>query len=110
VSGIGVAQAGQVRVSAGTGGHRLAQCCGMVLVGAQSVGRAVDADDGGAVQKPVEHGGGDGCVTESCCPVSDPDVRAQNRRWLQVSLVDDLEQCGRAVTGQRQVAQFINDR
>jgi hypothetical protein len=53
VSGIGVAQAGQVRVSAGTGGHRLAQCRGVVLVGAQPVGRAVDPDDGGSVQEPV---------------------------------------------------------
>ena len=36
----------------------------MGLVGAQPVGGAVDAGDGGAVQQAVEHGGGDGGVAE----------------------------------------------
>jgi hypothetical protein len=84
---------GDVRV------HRLAQLVRSGLMGADPVRRAVDADDGSAVQESVEHRGGDGGVTESCCPVSDPDIRSEDRAGLEVALVDDLEQRGSAVAG-----------
>jgi hypothetical protein len=60
------------------------------------------------MQQPVRHRRGDRRVAESCCPVSDPDVGRQNRGGLQVALIDHLEQRRRAVTGQRQVAKFVN--
>jgi len=50
--------------SGGTVGHPLPQGLGVGLVGAQPVGGAVDADDCGAVQQPVQHGGGDGGIPE----------------------------------------------
>jgi hypothetical protein len=43
----------------------------MVTGRAQLVDRD-PADDGGAVQEPVEHRGGHGGVTESCCPFAIP--------------------------------------
>lgn len=64
--------------------------------------------DGGAVQEPIEHRGSDGGITESCCPVSDSDVRGEDRAALQVTLVDHLEQGRGAVAGQRQIAQFVD--
>ena len=84
--------------------HRLAQLVRCGLMGSESVRGAVDADDGGAVQQPVQHRCGDGRVPESCCPVGDPDVRGA----LEVALVDHLEQRRRAVTGQRQMAELVD--
>lgn len=78
-------------------GHPLPQGLGVALVGAQPVGGPVDADHGGAVQQPVQHGRGDGGVAEGSSPVGDADVGGQDRRGLQVALVDDLEQRGGAV-------------
>jgi hypothetical protein len=93
-------QIGQVRSgSAGTVVHRLAQAAGVVLVSTQPIGRPVDADHSSAVQEPIEHGRGDGGVTERAGPIRDADIGAQNRRRLQISLVDHLEQRGRSVTG-----------
>jgi hypothetical protein len=60
----GVQQMGQRRCgccrsrSVGMGAHRLPEGLGAGLVGAQPVGRAVDADDDTVVQQPVEHRGG----------------------------------------------------
>src|ERR671922_2145762 len=106
----GVQQTGQARVSAGMGAGSFAEVAGVGLVGAQPVGGSVDADHGGAVQEPVEHGGGDGGVAERAGPVGDADVGRQDRAGLEVSLVDHLEQGGGAVGGQRQVAEFVDDQ
>lgn len=38
---------------------RVAQLLEMLAVRAHAVRVAVDVDDGGAVQEPIEHGGGD---------------------------------------------------
>src|SRR5690242_8002192 len=104
-----VQQTGQVRVSGGMGVDSLAQGGGGGLVVAEPVGGPVDADDGGAVQEPVEHGGGDGSVAEGSGPVGDADVGGQDGAGAQVSLVDDLEQGGRAVGGQGEVAELVDD-
>lgn len=96
--------------SGGTVGHPLPQGLGVAVVGAQPVGRPVDADDHRAVQQPVEHGGGDGGVPERRCPVGDADVGGQDRARLQVALVDDLEQRGGAVAGQRQIPKLVDDQ
>lgn len=53
-----------VSSSRDTGVHSLAKAVGAVLVVAEPVGRAVDADHGGPVQEPVQHRRGDGGVPE----------------------------------------------
>jgi hypothetical protein len=44
------------------------------LVLTHAVAVAVDVDDDGAVQEPVEHGGGDGGVVEDVAPGGDAAV------------------------------------
>lgn len=63
----------------------------MGLVGAEPVGRSVEADDGGAVKEPVEHRGGNGRVAEGACPVGNTDVGCEDRARLQIPLVDHLD-------------------
>src|SRR5215470_15065 len=87
-----------------------AEVAGVCLVGAQPVGGAVDAGDGGTVQQPVEHGGGDGGVAEGGGPVGDADIGGQDGAGFQVPVVDHLEQGGGAVGGQREVAELVDDQ
>jgi hypothetical protein len=49
-------QTGQVRVSGGMNVDSVPEVAGVGLVGAQPVGRSVDAGHGGAVQQPKARG------------------------------------------------------
>src|SRR6266511_1435878 len=93
------------------GGHPGAEGFGAGLVGAQPVGRSVDADDDASVQQPVEHGGGDDRVAERGGPRGDADVGGDGGGGaVGVAGVDHLEQRGGGLGGQRQVAQFIDQQ
>jgi hypothetical protein len=78
------------------------------VVGAEPVGVAVEVEDDGSVQEPVEHGGGDGGVAEDLAPRSDAPVARQDDGRLEVALGDDLEDRGGGLGGQGQVTQFID--
>jgi hypothetical protein len=60
------------------------------------------------VQESVEHGGGDGGVAEDLAPGSDAPVGGQDDAGFGVALGDDLEQGGRGLGGQGEVAQFVD--
>ena len=59
-------------------------------MGAAPVGVAVEVEDDGAVQEPVEHRGGDGGVAEDLAPGTVGPVRGEHDRGLQIALADDL--------------------
>ena len=52
---------------------------------------AVEVQDDGPVQEPVEHGGGDRGVAEDLATSADPTVVGQGDGGLEVALGDDLE-------------------
>jgi hypothetical protein len=64
---------------AGAGGGSAEGVCGGVVV-AEWVGLAVEVDDYGPMQVPVEHGGGHGGVAE--------DVATGNWRWHMFVVAD----------------------
>ena len=66
---------------------------GAGVVVAEAVAVAVEVEDDGAVEEPVEHGGGDGAVAEDLTPGRDATVGGQHDAGLEVALRDDLEQC-----------------
>jgi len=75
-------------------GGGLAECFASGLVFAEAVGVAVEGEDDGAVEEAVEHGCGDGGVTEDVTPGADAAVGRDDDRGFQVALGDDLEQRG----------------
>ena len=78
------------------------------MVVAEAVGVAVEGEDDGAVQEPVQEGGGDGGVAEDLAPGSDASVAGQDDGGFEVALGDDLEQGGGGFGGQGEVAEFID--
>lgn len=83
----------------------LAECVVAGVVVAGSVGVAVEVEDDGAVEEPIEHGCGDGGVAEDLAPGRDAAVGGEHDGGFEVALGDDLEQRGGGLAGQRQVAQ-----
>jgi aryl-alcohol dehydrogenase-like predicted oxidoreductase len=71
------------------------------VVGAEPVGVAVEVQDDGSVQEPVEHGRGDGGVAEDLSPRPDAPVARQDDRRLEVPLGDDLGDRGGGFAGRR---------
>ena len=88
----------------------MTECFALGVVVAESVGVAVEVENHGAVQEPVEHGGGDGGVAEDLAPRCDAAVGGQDDAGLQVALGHDLEQCGGGFAGQREVAELVDDQ
>jgi hypothetical protein len=80
------------------------------VVVAEPVGVAVEGEDDGAVQEPVEQGGGDGGVAEDLSPGPDAAVAGQDDGGFEVALGDDLEQGGGGFGGQGEVAEFVDDQ
>ena len=78
------------------------------MVVSEAVAVAVEVEYDGAVQEPVEHGGGDGGVAEDLAPAGDAAVGGDHDRCFQVALRDDLKQRRRGFGGQRQVAEFVD--
>ena len=76
---------------AGAGGGR-AEGFASGVVGAESVGVAVEVEHDGAVEEPVEKGCGDGGVAQDLSPGADAFVAGEDDRGLQVPLRHDLEQ------------------
>ena len=74
----------------------------------KAVGVPVQIEHHGPVQEPVEHGRGDGGVTEDLTPLADTAVCRHDDRGLQIPLRDNLKQRRRRLTGQREIAQFVD--
>ena len=59
---------------------------------AQAVAGALDLDDDGVVEQPVEEGGCDDGVAEDLAPLGEAAVRGEDHRPLLVAGVDQLEE------------------
>lgn len=64
------------------------------MVVTQPVGISVEVEHDRSVQEPIEHGSGDGRVTEDLTPFPDTAVGGDDDRGLQIALRDNLKQCG----------------
>ena len=60
-------------------------CSGMRSVWAKAVAGALDLDDDGVMQEPIEQRGGDDGVAEDLSPFGEAAVRGQDHRALLVS-------------------------
>src|SRR5664279_686553 len=74
----------------------------------QSVGVPVDVDHHGSVQEAIEKCCSDGGIAKNLPPRSHRPIGCHDDRRLQVPLIDDLEQSGRGLAGQRKIAELIN--
>jgi len=78
------------------------------VVVAESVGLAVEVDDYGPMQEPVEHGGGHSGVTEDVAPGSDATIGRHHDRGLQIALGHNLKQSRSSLSRQWQISKLIN--
>src|SRR5262249_2916401 len=85
--------------SGGCGGA--AEAVGGGLVVTQPVGVAFEGDDDRSVQEPVEHGGRDSGVAEDFSPGAPASGGGYDDGRFQISLGDNLKQCGGGFGGQR---------
>src|SRR5215217_6200192 len=63
-----------------------------VGMSAEPVAGALDADDDGVVQKAIQQGGGDHCVTEDLAPFCEAAIRGQNHCASLVAGIYQLEE------------------
>ena len=74
----------------------------------QTVGIAVESEHDRAVLQPVEHGGGDGGVTEDLAPFGHRPVGGDHDARFQISLRHNLKQRRGGFGGQRKIPQLVN--
>lgn len=75
----------------------------------QAIARAVDLDNDGMVQQPVEQRRCDDGAAEDVAPFSKAAVRGEDHRAFLVSRIDDLEEQVAAARYDREVADLIDD-
>lgn len=73
----------------------------------QAVAGALDLDDYGVVQEPIEERGGDHRVAEDLAPLGKAPVGGEDHRAPRVSRVDQLEEQAAAIGDDRQVADLV---
>ena len=76
----------------------------------ESVAVAFEADDVGVVNDAVDHGGGDGEVSEYVTPASKRQVARHDQGRVFVAGGHELEEQVRGVLVERDVADFIDDQ
>ena len=77
---------------------------------AQAVAGALDLDDDGMVQKPVQQGGGDDGIAENLAPFGEAAVGGQDHRALLVAGVDQLEEQVAGAGADGEIADLIDDQ
>src|SRR6202043_1325571 len=97
-----VGWSGSCPAAFGGGGEPFGSCS----VGTHAVAVAVDVEDDGAVEEPVEHGAGDVGVVEDFAPLTDTEVGGERDAAFEVSLADDLEERGGRFGREGEVADF----
>lgn len=76
----------------------------------QAVAVSFDLNDMGVMQDAVEHGGSQrGVAAEGGIPLCERQVAGQDHGAALIALGDDLEEVTGLVTGQRQVADLVDD-
>jgi hypothetical protein len=76
----------------------------------QAIAGALDLDDHGVVQEPVEERGGHHRVGEDLAPLGKAPVRGEDHRAPLVASVDQLEEQAAAIGHDRQVADLVDDQ
>ena len=77
---------------------------------AQPIARALDLDDDGMVEQPVEQRGGDDGIAEDVAPFGEAAVGGEDHGALFVAGVDELEEEIAAAGNDRQVADLVDDQ
>ena len=75
----------------------------------EAVAVAFEADDVGVVDDAVDHGGGDGEVSEGVAPAGEGQVARHDQRCVFVVAGDELEEQVRGVLVEGDVADFVDD-
>lgn len=75
-----------------------------------AVGITFDGDDLGVVDESVDGGCGDDFVAEGFAPAGEGQVRGDQDRGTFIPVGDELEEQGRGLGVQGQVAQFVADQ
>ena len=75
----------------------------------ESVAVAFEGDDFGVVDEPVDHGGGDGGVTEDFAPAAEGFVAGDDERGSFVAGGDELEEQVGGVGFEGDVADLVDD-
>ena len=94
------------RIDEGFGADVLGHEVGML---AQAIARALDLDDDGVVQQPVEQRRGDDGIAEDLAPFGKAAVRGEDHGAFFVAGVDELEEQIAAAGRDRQVADLVDD-
>ena len=76
----------------------------------QAVARAIDLDDDGMMQQPVEQRGCDHGTAEDVAPFRKAAVRGEDHRALFVARIDQLEEQVAAAGYDREVTDLIDDQ
>ena len=76
----------------------------------EPVGVALDVDDFGVVDEPIDHGGGDGVVAEDFAPAAEGLVRGHDDGGAFVAGGDELEEQVRGFGFEGQVADLVDDQ
>ena len=76
---------------------------------AQAIAGALDLDDDGMVEQPIEQRGGDDGIAEDLAPFGEAAVGGEDHRALLVAGVDELEEQIAAAGDDRQVADLVDD-
>ena len=103
----GAARCRQRRGDEGLGADVLGHELGML---AQAVAGALDLDDHGVVQEPIEERGGDHRIAEDLAPLGEAAVGGEDHRAPLVAGVDQLEEQVAAIGDDRQVADLVDDQ
>ena len=74
---------------------------------AEPVAGAFHGEDVGVVDDAVDHGGGDGLVSEHCAPAGERQVGGQDQGGVLVAGGDELEEQVGGVLLEGQVADFV---
>ena len=78
------------------------------MVVTQPVGLAVEGEHHAAVQQPIQEGGRNGGVAQDFAPRPYRSIGRQHDRGFQISLGDNLKQCGRGLVRQRQIPELVD--
>jgi hypothetical protein len=76
---------------------------------AHAIAGALDLNDDGMMEQPVEQRGGDDGITEDVTPFGKATVGSEDHGALFVAGVDELEEQVAAAGGNRQVADLVDD-
>jgi hypothetical protein len=76
----------------------------------EAVAVALEGDDFGVVDEPVDHGGGDDLVAEDLAPAAERLVAGDDERGAFVAAADELEEQVRGLGLERDVADLVDDQ